>query len=87
MERMSRNESCSDDEISVIHCINRCVRRGFLCVNDPVTGRDYEHRRANHIGTQHFVDMLKIKSTRHHRTREVNPSIVSRQFDSVCPRD
>ena len=45
MGRLSRAESCPDDEINVVHCINRCVRRGFLCGEDPVSGQNYEHRR------------------------------------------
>ena len=45
MGRVSRAASCPDDEVNVVHCINRCVRRGVLCGEDAVTGQDYEHRR------------------------------------------
>ena len=28
------------------HCISRCVRRGWLCGKDPVSGQSYEHRKV-----------------------------------------
>ncbi len=45
MARVNRREVLSEGEIQVVHCVNRCVRRGFLCGIDPLTGKDYEHRR------------------------------------------
>ena len=45
MARTNRGDVLAAGEIQVVHCINRCVRRAYLCGQDPVTGTDYEHRR------------------------------------------
>jgi REP element-mobilizing transposase RayT len=36
------------------HCIARCVRRAYLCGEDPVTGFNFEHRR------QWLVERIKL---------------------------
>lgn len=38
------------------HCINRCVRRAYLCGEDELSGRSYSHRK------QWVVDQLKTLS-------------------------
>ncbi len=40
-----RSEVVSTDEVGVYHVWTRCVRRAFLCGVDPVSGKDYAHRR------------------------------------------
>jgi len=32
-----------EEEVGVYHCINRCVRRAFLCGTDSVTGQCCDH--------------------------------------------
>jgi hypothetical protein len=45
MPRIRRRFLLDPAEIGVYHCINRCVRRAYLCGQDPVSGKNFEHRR------------------------------------------
>ena len=45
MGRPLRVEQYGADEVAVVHCVQRCVRRAFLAGMDQVTGRDYGFRR------------------------------------------
>jgi hypothetical protein len=43
---LPRSSYVKDGQEGVFHCFSRCVRRAFLCGFDPVTQRDYSHRKA-----------------------------------------
>jgi len=45
MPRQARGEYVNPNEVQILHLVNRCVRRAFLCGKDPVTGESFEHRR------------------------------------------
>ena len=45
MGRPARSEVMDPSQIQIFHCTHRCVRRAFLCGNDPYSGVSYEHRR------------------------------------------
>lgn len=42
----ARSQQISLEATPYYHCINRCVRRAFLCGEDYATGQSYEHRKS-----------------------------------------
>ena len=46
MPRLPRKFVVDPTEPGVYHCVNRCVRRAYLCGTDPVTGQCFEHRKG-----------------------------------------
>ncbi|MCP5183774.1 MAG: transposase [Pseudomonadales bacterium] len=41
-----RSHTVIAGEPGFYHCHSRCVRRSWLCGNDPVTGKNFDHRRT-----------------------------------------
>ena len=42
---IKRSEQIDSENGGYYHLISRCVRRAFLCGDDPETGNNYNHRR------------------------------------------
>jgi len=41
----ARKQQICVDATPYYHCVSRCVRRSYLCGEDPITMQSYEHRR------------------------------------------
>ena len=48
MARLARAALFAPDEIAIVHVVNRVVRRCFLLGDDPLTGRNCDHRWSGH---------------------------------------
>lgn len=45
MASCARSEIVREGQSGIFHCWSRCVRRAFLMGTDPLTGKDFNHRR------------------------------------------
>ena len=76
------------------HCISRCVRQGWLCGADPVSGRSYEHRkdwvesRLLKLSEVFAVDVYSyaVMSNHYHVVLEVDPRRTSEWCDEEVAR-
>ena len=101
MARLARGEYLDPQTIQIVHTISRCVRRAFLCGQDPVLGKSYEHRRQwiaerlEFLASIFAIDCLTftIMSNHFHLVLRSRPDIVrgwsdeqvARRWLRLCP--
>ena len=75
--------------VGCYHCINRCVRRAYLCGDDPVTGKSFNHRigwirdRLQQLAAAFALDVLDyaVLSNHIHVILRNRPDIVAAWSD------
>ena len=101
MARTNRRDVVAIGEVQVFHCVNRCVRRAYLCGQDPVSGKDFEvrrewiHRRLEFLAGVMGVEVLGycVKSNHIHCILRSRPDVVqdwtadevARKWWKLCP--
>ena len=93
MARLARADLVDPTEVAAFHCINRCVRRSYLCGDDPLTARNYDHRkqwlerRLEFLAAQFGVDVLgfAILSNHFHLVVRSRPDVVASWDDAEVP--
>lgn len=102
MGRIARQEVFSPDELAVVHVMNRTVRRYFLLGEDPLTGRNYEHRKVwieeelSNLAAHFGIDLLcfAVMSNHFHLILRSRPDVVmtwsdaevARRWLRLCPK-
>ena len=85
MSRPNRSEVISPDETCIAHVISRVVRRCFLLGDDPLTGKNYDHRKQwvekllEHQAKYFGIDLLcfSLMSNHIHQVLKSQPEIVA----------
>jgi len=94
MARLARRDVVDPAVIQVMNCSNRCVRRAFLCGDDPVTGKSFEYRRGwirrrmEFLSSIFGIDCLTyaILSNHFHVVLRSRPDVVKSWSDAEVAR-
>ena len=89
MGRTPRSEQFAQNEVSIVHAVQRCVRRAFLAGVDSVTGKDYGfrrewiRRRMEALASVFAVDVLSyaVLSNHMHLILRNRPDVVAQWSD------
>jgi REP element-mobilizing transposase RayT len=101
MARLARAEIFDPSEVAIVHVMARTVRRCFLLGFDPVTSRNYDHRKdwieekLKHLAAFMGIDLLSyaLMSNHFHLILRSRPDAVAnwsdeevaRRWLSLCP--
>ena len=94
MARLARVELFAPCEIAIVHVMNRVVRRCFLLGNDPVSGKNFDHRkiwiedRLRYLAALFGIDLLgfSILSNHFHLILRSRPDVVATWSDADVAR-
>ena len=85
MARQARGKSMDPAKVQVFHTVQRCVRRAFLCGEDTVSGKSYDHRkqwireRLEFLASIFAIDLLTytVLSNHLHLVMRSRPDVVA----------
>ena len=85
----ARSETIDPKSVQIVHTFNRCVRRAYLCGHDPVTGKNYDHRkdwsqnRLKHLASCFGIDVIAycVMSNHTHQVLRSRPDVVAAWSD------
>ncbi|MBP1609803.1 MAG: hypothetical protein H6Q04_2038 [Acidobacteria bacterium] len=99
---LPRSKYVQEGQEGVYHCFSRCVRRAFLCGFDPLTHRDFSHRKAwlidrlRYLASFFAIDVCAhaVMENHYHAILRTRPDIVDtwsdyevgRRWLTLCPR-
>jgi hypothetical protein len=99
---LPRSRYVEEGQEGIYHCYSRCVRRAFLFGVDPVTGKDYSHRKEWIVERLKFlagifaidVCAFAVETNHSHELLRTRPDIAASWSDrevasrwlQVCPR-
>jgi REP element-mobilizing transposase RayT len=90
MARLARTEVFAPDEVAVVHVMNRTVRRCFLLGDDPLTGKNFDHRKEwmeaelERLAANFGIDLIgyAIMSNHFHLILRSRPDVVETWDDT-----
>lgn len=92
---IARKDQVSLADTPYYHCISRCVRRAWLCGDDPVSGQNFDHRkrwlvlRVKELAASFAIDVCAyaVMSNHYHLVLHVNQATAASWSDAeVCRR-